>query len=668
MPKVKNVKWIAKFGKAYTPFKATNRAAGSDLRSPVDVTIQPKGNVTIFTNLQAIVPDGTYLDIKERSGLARRGLNVGAGVVDAGYEGNVGIVLRNLSDEKIEIKDGDKIAQAVLRKDYNIRQVRQNVNDPLVPTQFCDMCQVSKHKDNFVNDRDTCEDCVRFADVTEFIRGENGFGSTDNDEGNLCKNCHNSNIVDNEKCLTCFFDEWIEGEGICALDPIRCKNCRYFFDKNDSAIRSYGGFLLLCASCIPSMEKCINSKQLKKLSELDGSSQVDLILDLYKCIINSVEGKYMEPVVCSAFSFKKVLRKAKTMSLRDGSKWAGGVLRRHFLHLPKFKIGRFNRFRCSSCPEYVSKCWYRATYSMKGSLCDYCFSNVVYMGEALWGAITIALCKDCWSLRDAHNDIEKICPDCFYLILRMMQAPEMTDYSLATNVGVKEVVKKMCQSYLNAIILVKEYQDNDMSFFDFCDKAETFLLEEKERSLALQYMWGAAIDDGRDMISCYDGKGVLRNGLKKEVSFCCETSYLSTLELSIENIVVCSLPNGTCGPITRAIDTSAPPVMLNSNDPKEIVQVFWHEGRHASVTAKMTRVELGNFLLEKFKNYITVVEQNSPGKFTVWKRKAVPENAHLSNLLLDSSDIRQCRHEQGQDINFNRAWVVSMLRETAYEK
>ena len=62
--------------------------------------IAARGRGLIFTDIAMKFPSGTYGRIAPRSGLAlKHGIDVGAGVIDPDYEGNIGIILFNCSDE-----------------------------------------------------------------------------------------------------------------------------------------------------------------------------------------------------------------------------------------------------------------------------------------------------------------------------------------------------------------------------------------------------------------------------------------------------------------------------------------------------------------------------------------------------------------------------------------
>ena len=60
------------------------------------------------------LPPGCYGRIAPRSGLALKKLiDVGAGVIDADYRGEVGVILFNFGKEDFVVNMGDKIAQLI---------------------------------------------------------------------------------------------------------------------------------------------------------------------------------------------------------------------------------------------------------------------------------------------------------------------------------------------------------------------------------------------------------------------------------------------------------------------------------------------------------------------------------------------------------------------------
>jgi dUTP pyrophosphatase len=56
---------------------------------------------------------GVGLLVRDRSSMAARGVAVTGGVIDAGYRGEIQILLTNLTDEAIRLNAGDKIAQMI---------------------------------------------------------------------------------------------------------------------------------------------------------------------------------------------------------------------------------------------------------------------------------------------------------------------------------------------------------------------------------------------------------------------------------------------------------------------------------------------------------------------------------------------------------------------------
>merc|ERR1719471_2502474 len=87
------------------------------IHSAYDYEIAAHGKVIAKTDLQIRVPDGTYGRIAPRSGLAAKHfIDIGAGVVDQDYTGNVGVVMFNHNDVPFVIKKGDRVAQLVCEK------------------------------------------------------------------------------------------------------------------------------------------------------------------------------------------------------------------------------------------------------------------------------------------------------------------------------------------------------------------------------------------------------------------------------------------------------------------------------------------------------------------------------------------------------------------------
>lgn len=92
--------------------------AGLDLRARFDAIVEPGARLLMPTGIAIALPPGYAGFVHARSGQAlRRGLGVanGTGVVDAGYRGEIGVVLINLDPhEPIRIARGDRIAQLVI--------------------------------------------------------------------------------------------------------------------------------------------------------------------------------------------------------------------------------------------------------------------------------------------------------------------------------------------------------------------------------------------------------------------------------------------------------------------------------------------------------------------------------------------------------------------------
>ncbi len=115
--------------------------AGLDLFSAVDEVLAAGEVKPIPTGIKLAIPEGYVGLVWDKSGISLQGVHRLAGVVDAGYRGEVRVVMANLGREPFVIKKGMKIAQMLI----------QPVAAP---------------------------DVIEADDLDETSRGEGGFGST----------------------------------------------------------------------------------------------------------------------------------------------------------------------------------------------------------------------------------------------------------------------------------------------------------------------------------------------------------------------------------------------------------------------------------------------------------------------------------------------------------
>lgn len=101
---------------AKLPSRGTPESAGLDLCTTEDVTLHPGDRKLIPTGLRMKTPPRTYARIAPRSGLSLKGLDVGAGVVDRDYRGELKVLLINNSQGVANFQKGDRVAQLILEK------------------------------------------------------------------------------------------------------------------------------------------------------------------------------------------------------------------------------------------------------------------------------------------------------------------------------------------------------------------------------------------------------------------------------------------------------------------------------------------------------------------------------------------------------------------------
>lgn len=105
---------------AIIPTRGSSMSAGMDLYSVEELEILPGQHFIVSAGIAVSVPEGTYLRIAPRSGMAaKHGIDTLGGVVDADYRGEIKVILANFGMNPFKVNKGDRIAQAILEKvDY----------------------------------------------------------------------------------------------------------------------------------------------------------------------------------------------------------------------------------------------------------------------------------------------------------------------------------------------------------------------------------------------------------------------------------------------------------------------------------------------------------------------------------------------------------------------
>lgn len=111
----------------FAPIYAKPGDAGADLRSVEALTIPAGERALVRTGVKIALPDGYVGLVHPRSGLAaKHGITVlnTPGTIDAGYRGEIIVILLNTSKEDFEIQVGDRIAQLVVQEFMKAEFVR----------------------------------------------------------------------------------------------------------------------------------------------------------------------------------------------------------------------------------------------------------------------------------------------------------------------------------------------------------------------------------------------------------------------------------------------------------------------------------------------------------------------------------------------------------------
>ena len=127
-----------------TPHHAQPGDGGVDLYARTAVSLEPGGRAMVATGVAVAIPEGYAGFVVPRSGLAAKhgvGVTNGPGLIDAGYRGEIHVLLVNHGSEPVSLVRGDRVAQLVVV--------------PVIAQEF-----------------------VEVSELPESVRGDGGFGST----------------------------------------------------------------------------------------------------------------------------------------------------------------------------------------------------------------------------------------------------------------------------------------------------------------------------------------------------------------------------------------------------------------------------------------------------------------------------------------------------------
>ena len=103
--------------------------AGMDVYSAIECVIKPGERKLVPTGIKMAIPRGYEVQVRPKSGLAlKHGLSIvnTPGTIDAGYRGEVGVILINHSNDEYKVEKNMKVAQLVVNKieEANVVEVK----------------------------------------------------------------------------------------------------------------------------------------------------------------------------------------------------------------------------------------------------------------------------------------------------------------------------------------------------------------------------------------------------------------------------------------------------------------------------------------------------------------------------------------------------------------
>lgn len=101
---------------ARVPTRAHADDAGTDLYACGSHTVEPNQTAMIPIGVALQIEDGYVGLIWDKSSIGSKSMKTLGGVIDAGYRGEITVMVHNLSNEPYTFEHGNKVAQLLIQK------------------------------------------------------------------------------------------------------------------------------------------------------------------------------------------------------------------------------------------------------------------------------------------------------------------------------------------------------------------------------------------------------------------------------------------------------------------------------------------------------------------------------------------------------------------------
>jgi dUTP pyrophosphatase len=102
--------------KGKIPSYHTPGSIGLDVPTRDGFTLMPGELKRVDTGLQFNLPEDIYIDLRNKSGLAAKSVDLKGCLVDSDYRGNVFVIMHNFGSKPVDFIEGQNIAQIVFVK------------------------------------------------------------------------------------------------------------------------------------------------------------------------------------------------------------------------------------------------------------------------------------------------------------------------------------------------------------------------------------------------------------------------------------------------------------------------------------------------------------------------------------------------------------------------